>query len=105
MCPLCRSCFVVFLFSSCLLSQNNEAPPIPSDLIWEPNIEYWATGGRHERLELVVVRPRNMTEAAPAVVLIHGGGFRAGTRQSYLPLCIKLAQHGYVAATVSYRLS
>jgi acetyl esterase/lipase len=102
---LCRSLFVMLLFSSFLLSQNGEAPVVPSDLIWEPNLEYWATGGRHERLEMDVVHPRNISDEAPAVVLIHGGGFRAGTRQSYLPLCIKLAQRGYVAATVSYRLS
>ena len=39
------------------------------------------------------------------MVCIHGGGFRAGTRQSYLPIAYYLAQHGYVAATVTYRLS
>jgi acetyl esterase/lipase len=39
------------------------------------------------------------------VICIHGGGFRAGTRQGYDGLCIKLAQNGYVAATVTYRLA
>jgi acetyl esterase/lipase len=56
-------------------------------------------------MEMDVVRPRELQEPAPAVVLIHGGGFRAGVRQSYLPICVKLAQRGYVAATVSYRLA
>jgi acetyl esterase/lipase len=41
----------------------------------------------------------------PAVVAIHGGGFRAGNRYGYRALCIKLAQRGYVAATISYRLA
>ncbi len=36
---------------------------------------------------------------------IHGGGFRAGKRDSYDALCIKLAERGYVAATVTYRLA
>ncbi len=36
---------------------------------------------------------------------IHGGGFRAGDRQSYDGLCIKLAERGYVAATITYRLA
>ncbi|HAM72847.1 MAG TPA: alpha/beta hydrolase, partial [Verrucomicrobiales bacterium] len=40
-----------------------------------------------------------------AVLCIHGGGFRAGTREGYDTLCLKLAQEGYVAATVTYRLS
>jgi Esterase/lipase len=42
-------------------------------------------------------------EPRPAVLLVHGGGFRAGTRQSYLPMAAKLAERGYVAATVTYR--
>ena len=41
----------------------------------------------------------------PGVVCIHGGGFRAGTRQRYLPIAYRLAQRGYVAAVVTYRLS
>ena len=35
----------------------------------------------------------------------HGGGFRAGSRKGYLAQCIRLAQRGYVAATVDYRLA
>jgi len=41
----------------------------------------------------------------PAVLCIHGGGFRAGKRDSYDALCLKLAQRGYVAATMTYRLA
>jgi acetyl esterase/lipase len=41
----------------------------------------------------------------PAVVCIHGGGFRAGAREGYDGLIKKLAAHGYVAATVTYRLT
>lgn len=53
-----------------------------------------------------IVRPRNAAaEPRPAVVLVHGGGFRQGKRESYLPVAIRLAERGYVAATVSYRLA
>jgi acetyl esterase/lipase len=100
-----RAVLVLLALTSSLWAQQTDRPSIPENLIWEPNIEYWATGGRHESLQMDVVRPREVERALPGVVLIHGGGFRAGTRQSYLPLCIKLAQRGYVAATVSYRLS
>ncbi len=41
----------------------------------------------------------------PAVLLVHGGGFRRGTRDSYWPLAQRLAERGYVAATASYRLA
>ncbi len=79
-----------------------EALEAPSDVIWEPDIVYSRVGAR---LQMDVVRPREGIGPFPAVVLVHGGGFRAGTRQGYLPLAFELAQKGYVAATVSYRLS
>src|SRR4029079_9236683 len=57
-------------------------------------------------MQMDIVRPANPPAAAlPAVLRIHGGGFRAGNRQSYLPMAIKLAERGYVPATMSYRLS
>jgi acetyl esterase/lipase len=39
------------------------------------------------------------------VLCIHGGGFRAGNRDRWNELCKKLADRGYVAVTVSYRLA
>jgi acetyl esterase/lipase len=39
------------------------------------------------------------------VVCIHGGGFRAGDRKGWDGRCVKLAQQGYVAVTVTYRLA
>jgi acetyl esterase/lipase len=39
------------------------------------------------------------------VLCIHGGGFRAGNRDSYDPLLIKLAGRDYVAVSASYRLA
>jgi acetyl esterase/lipase len=38
-------------------------------------------------------------------VLVHGGGWRAGVRANFAPMAIRMAQHGYAAATISYRLS
>ena len=83
-------------------AEAQEKPEAPSDVIWERNIVYSQVGGR---VAMDVVRPREGTGPFPTVVCVHGGGFRAGTRQGYLPLAFTLAQKGYVAATVSYRLS
>ncbi len=78
-------------------------PPMPADVVHEPNLTYSNVGGG---VQLDIVRPAaSSSEPRPAVLLIHGGGFRGGNRQSYLPTAIKLAQRGYVAATASYRLS
>jgi acetyl esterase/lipase len=95
----------VYLHLSGHGAQQPQLPSIPDDVIWEPAIEYAIAGAMPVNLMMDVVRPRKQSGLLPAVVCIHGGGFRAGNRESYLPLCIRLAQHGYVAATVSYRLS
>ena len=42
---------------------------------------------------------------AGAVLLVHGGGWRSGTREEFAPMALRLARRGYAAATVSYRLS
>ncbi|MBM3801692.1 MAG: hypothetical protein FJW26_05185 [Acidimicrobiia bacterium] len=86
-------------------AQQPPVPPMPDDVIWEPAIEYAAAGAKTVNLAMDVVRPRTQSGRLPAVLCIHGGGFRAGKRESYLSLCIRLAKHGYVAATTSYRLS
>jgi acetyl esterase/lipase len=76
---------------------------VPDDVVFEPGIEYSNPEGQH--LQLNLARPKNGEGPFPAVLCIHGGGFRAGTRDGYNALCLKLAQHGYVAVTVTYRLA
>ncbi len=91
------------LGSLCFLAGAQNLPPIPETVIHEANVAYSNVGGK---MEMDIVRPRQGTaEPRPAIVLVHGGGFRAGNRQSYLPVAIRLAERGYVAATVSYRLA
>ena len=41
----------------------------------------------------------------PAVLLIHGGGFKAGDKKADHALAKQLVGHGYVAVCVNYRLS
>ena len=96
-----RTAPLLFLVS-CLSAQQPARPTIPDDVILEPDLVYSNVGGK---MALDIVRPRAGGPTHPAVLCIHGGGFRGGKRESYLPLCIRLAQHGYVAATVTYRLS
>ena len=79
------------------------APPIPDSVIWEEGIVYSTPDG--ESLALNMARPKSATGKLPTVLCIHGGGFRAGNRESYDSLCVKLAENGFVAATVTYRLA
>ena len=76
---------------------------IPDDVTFEAGIEYANPDGQH--LQLDIARPKTGDGPFPAVVCIHGGGFRAGKREGYDGLVVKLAQQGYVAMTVSYRLA
>jgi acetyl esterase/lipase len=41
----------------------------------------------------------------PAVLLIHGGGWSGGQASSFNNRCVDLAKHGFVAATMEYRLA
>jgi len=41
----------------------------------------------------------------PGIVFVHGGGWRAGVRENFAPMAIRMAERGYAAATISYRLS
>ena len=75
---------------------------VPEDVRLEKDIEYSNPAGHHLQLDLA--RPKSAVNC-PAILCIHGGGFRAGTRQGYDGLCVKLAHRGFVAATVTYRLA
>ena len=79
------------------------APPVPDTVIWETGIEY--SNPADEHLQLNLARPKTGNGPFPAVLCIHGGGFRAGKRDSYDALCLKLAERGFVAATITYRLA
>ena len=56
-------------------------------------------------LEMDIYRPNDAWGKLPAVVCIHGGGWAKGTRESHGAMAQALASRGYVAATISYRLS
>jgi acetyl esterase/lipase len=87
-----------------MLAAQPQAPPelkLPEGLLADVDVEYSRVG---ERVAMDIIRPA-APGPHPAVVAIHGGGFRAGNRYGYRALCIKLAQRGYVAATISYRLA
>ncbi len=97
-----RSLVFGFVLASSLGAQQTPAPAPPSGVTLQADIEYSRVGGP---IAMDVVMPTEGDGPFPAVVCIHGGGFRAGNRKSWLKVAYLLAQHGYVAASVSYRLS
>lgn len=98
------SCLLIAVLLGLVPSAAGAPPdPLPAGVVFEPNLEYAVIDDQH--LQLNLARPRDVEGPFPAVVCIHGGGFRAGSRDSFDQLCVQLAEHGYVAVTVSYRLA
>ncbi len=59
-------------------------------------------------LELDVYQPSGDAETSrPAVVVVHGGGFLSGHKAmpNYVDLATRMAQRGYVAISINYRLA
>ena len=76
---------------------------VPDSIAFERGVEFSNAADQH--LQMNIARPKHAAGALPVILCIHGGGFRAGTRESYDKLCVTLASHGYVAATMTYRLA
>lgn len=90
-----RSAFILLLFASGAICRAE-------DVVTEQGVEYSRAGD--VSLQLNIARPKSATRA-PAILCIHGGGFRAGKREAWDARCQKMAERGYVAATVTYRLA
>jgi acetyl esterase/lipase len=75
---------------------------VPDMVSVEKDVEYGKGGDVSLKLDLY--SPKERTKPLPAVIFIHGGAWRSGNRQMYHYYCVKFAEHGYVAATISYRL-
>jgi len=76
---------------------------VPASVREIKNITYVRYGKRALQLDLYL--PNIATQQKPGIVFVHGGGWRAGFRTNFTPMAIGLAERGYVAATISYRLS
>ena len=72
-------------------------------VLQKKNIIYCKSGDRN--LLLDVFYPSGKKEKRPAVLIIHGGGWRTGDRSQHYPLAQRLTALGYVCITPEYRLS
>jgi acetyl esterase/lipase len=82
-----------------LLSAQERKP----DVRLEPDLVYGKGGDTDLKLDLAM--PKEGNGPFPAVVCVHGGGWRQGNRQSMEKTIEGLAAHGYVGVTISYRLA
>jgi acetyl esterase/lipase len=79
-------------------------PTLPATVRASYGVRYCDLGTRSLQLDIFYPRAKRR-QLYPAVLLIHGGGWRSGDRSQHVPMAQQLAAKGYVTATVEYRLS
>jgi acetyl esterase len=79
------------------------SPARVADVSVERDLVYARPGGVDQRLDAYL--PTTGGRSRPAVVLIHGGGFTRGDKRALARAGVRLAQRGFVAFSVNYRLA
>jgi acetyl esterase len=68
------------------------------------DIPYRATGKPEHLLDVYRPRVRREGELLPAVLYVHGGGFRILSKDSHWIMALQFSRHGYTVFNVNYRL-
>ena len=89
------------LLSSVAYGAQNRLPEIPPNITVERDVVYDTRAG-HD-LTLDIAFPKIGPEPVPAIVHIHGGGWRGGSKN--LRQALKYAKRGWVGISIQYRLS
>lgn len=66
---------------------------------------YKSVGGRDLTLDVYPPGDAFPTQTCPAIIFIHGGGWRSGSSDHFAPHCRYFASRGMVAANIMYRLA
>lgn len=96
------ACLVAFVASSAACAQEAKQLEVPDGVTYLPGVTYCKVGDVELKIDLA--KPTKVATPRPCILVIHGGGWRGGDRSVHSDAVIKLADQGYVAATVSYRL-
>ena len=95
------------------LSSFSQAGPKTNEIEFSSNPQVEVRGDisflkpdRNEKLDLYLPKNRNAGEKSPAVLLIHGGGWKEGDKRQprEIEFGTTLAENGYVAASINYAL-
>ena len=76
---------------------------VPESITEYKDVEYANVDGHSLQLNLYV--PKHVTQPAPCLVFIHGGGWSKGKKEDYLLYNVAFAERGYITASIAYRLS
>jgi acetyl esterase/lipase len=87
------------LASSVATTRGDEPPKVTTD----NDVVYTKAGDAELKLDLA--SPAEGEGPFPAVLVIHGGGWRAGKKADMRGLLLEFARRGYVAASPQYRFA
>ncbi len=96
-----RPLFVGFLAATALASCARGADQPAAKVTIENDIVYTRAGGSDLKLDLA--RPSEGDGPFPVVLVIHGGGWRGGSKDGNRPALAEFAKRGYVAVSPQYR--
>ena len=68
-----------------------------------PNVTYHTASGVDNKLDLYL--PRNAAAAPPVLLLIHGGGWVIGQKETYTMRLLPYLEMGFAVVNVEYRLA
>jgi acetyl esterase/lipase len=85
-------------------NKQRNAIPVPDDVRLVRNIVFGRGGVRDLKMHVVLPKIRS-DQPMPAYVWIHGGAWRAGSKEGGIRQIIPLVREGFVGATIEYRLS
>src|SRR5689334_1132269 len=85
-------------------AQTQRKPvPIPETVEKKADVVYATYGARQMHLDLYL--PKHSGAPMPAVVYIHGGGWKNGSKDAFARQAVHMATKGFAGACIEYRLS
>jgi acetyl esterase/lipase len=69
----------------------------------QKNITYSETANGPQQLDLYL--PANAKDPVPLIIWVHGGGWKAGSKENCLPVRLGFTGRGYAVASINYRLT
>lgn len=98
-----RDTFFILLVLATFSAPNSTwAYEPPPGVEFLPNLAYRT---EHAKQKLDILRPANRSGPLPAILLVHGGGWREGRREEQRGIASRFVAAGYIAIPVSYRLT
>jgi acetyl esterase/lipase len=102
-------CLTIVILSSAWKNGNTAAISIMQQDTLERNVIYGSninSEGKKQDLVMDIYYPKDRADGKkhPMVMLIHGGTFLNGKKEDMAKLCKQMADSGFVAVTIDYRL-